>query len=98
MEKRDARGEGVRLKADEVLRPGDEIRILLRKTSKQIFDVNIFYLDANFRVQPLFPKLGELPRLTSEADKTLTLTDWLSVVDDGLGLEHLLVFATPRTE
>ena len=37
-------------------------------------------------------------RLAGAANSNFDLTRWLTVVDDGLGLEHLLVFAVPRTE
>lgn len=101
IERKDARGRGERLGRDAVLHPGDEIRIRLQKNSARIFDVHAFYLDANFRRAQLFPLEGQHPRLAAEARDERYLTrgpddEWVTIVDDALGLESVLVFATPR--
>lgn len=89
-------GRPRRLRPGDVIHPLDQIRVLLAKSSARIFDVQVFYLDARFGRTRLFPRAGASPRLEAEARSTSELTKWLTVVDDGLGLEQLLVLATPR--
>ena len=79
------------------LTPGDEIRVRLQKHGDAIYDVNVLYLDANYDVSPLFPPLGRSPRLEPGARDVIDLTGALSITDDALGLENVLVFATPRS-
>lgn len=96
VERKPPHGRAHRLQPGETVHPLDQIRILLAKSSARIFDVHVFYLDAGFRRVRLFPRSGATPRLEAEAQKSLELTSWLTVVDDGLGLEQVLVLATPR--
>lgn len=86
-----------RLANGTVLRPGETIRARLQKTNEALYDVNVFYLDANFGVQQLYPAPGSSPRLAANAREVTELMSG-TITDDALGLEHLLVFATPRTE
>ncbi len=86
-----------RLAPDALLHPGDEIRVRLQKKSDAIYDVNVLYLDANHGLQHLFPVGGSTPRLEAGARETLELTGEMTITDDALGLEHVLVFATPRS-
>lgn len=83
---------------EAVLHPGEEIRVWLQKTSEAIYDVHVFYLDANFGVKLLFPRSGTEARLAATARAAQDLTGPMTVTDDALGLEHVLVFATPRAE
>ncbi len=80
----------------DVLRPGDEVRVRLRKQADAIYDVTVLYLDANYGVQCLFPAPGRPARLEREANKDFELTGWIGVTDDALGLESLWVLAVPR--
>ena len=95
VERHDSRG-WQRVGSDDPLRPGEKIRVRLQKTSPAIYDVNAFYLDANFGAR-LLPSRSGSTRLPAEAQEALDLTGELTVTDDALGLENLLVFATPRT-
>ncbi len=101
LERKPPRGRPQRLGRDAVLHPGDQIRIALDKRSARIFDVNVFYVDANYRLVQLFPQGEQTPRLDAavRGEKVLTRDEhgeWLTIVDNALGLEHVLVFATPR--
>jgi len=95
IERHGARG-WQRLEKGSVLRPGEKIRVRLLKKSDAIYDVNVFYLDANFGAQCLRPASGS-PRLEASA-RERDLTGEQIITDDALGLENVLVFATPRTE
>jgi hypothetical protein len=68
--------------------------VLLQKKTDAIYDVNVFYLDANYGAQCL----RRNPRLAATAREPIDLTGEQTIVDDALGPENLLVFATPRTE
>lgn len=81
---------------EALLHPGDELTVFLEKTGTRIFDVHVFYLDANFGLTQLFPRGKDSARLPAEARGAQALTPPLPVTDDALGLEHVLVFATPR--
>jgi hypothetical protein len=94
VERKTARGGWERLARDAVLRPGDKIKVLLQKKTDAIYDVNVFYLDANFGAQCLRPS----PRLAPTAREAIDLVGEQTITDDALGLENVLVFATPRTE
>ncbi len=83
-----------RLERDAVLHPGEKIRVRLLKETDAIYDVNVFYLDANFGVQCL---RHTSTRLEASAREPLDLAREQTVTDDALGLENVLVFATPRT-
>jgi hypothetical protein len=87
-----------RLQARDVLRPGDEVQVKLKKSGGRIYDVTVLYLDAAYRIQCLFPKAGRSGRLEPKADKDLELTGWITVTDDALGAESLWVVAMPRQE
>jgi len=93
VERKTARG-WQRLERDAVLRPGEKIRVQLQKKTDAIYDVNVFYLDANYGAQCLRPS----PRLAPTAREAIDLTGVQTITDDALGLENVLVFATPRTE
>lgn len=81
---------------EAILRPGDKLQVYLEKSGSRYFDVHAFYLDANFGVTQLFPRGQSSARLPAEATGAQALTEPLAVTDDALGLEYVLVFATPR--
>lgn len=91
IERKGARGRAQRVEAGGTVQPGDEIRVRLEKRGARIWDVNAFWLDANLLRQCLCAR-----RLEAEVEGVLDLTDWVRVTDDALGLEQLLVLATPR--
>jgi hypothetical protein len=94
VERRGERGDWERLARDAVLRPGESIRVFLQKKTDAIYDVNVFYLDANFGAHCLHGS----PRLAAAAREPIDLSGEQTIIDDALGLENVLVFATPRTE
>jgi hypothetical protein len=98
VERRTARGATPqRLQAGELVHPGDQIRVLLRKPNPgDIFDVGVFYVDANFEVMQLFPTGQQIARLEADATAELVLVDWVGITDDALGVEHIVVYAFPR--
>jgi hypothetical protein len=79
--------EGERPLGDNVLRPGDKIRVTLTNTSRKPMDVTAFYLDSKYGVGVIFPEGGELNRLDFQAS---TAVDML-IDDKTLGLERLAV-------
>ena len=93
VERRTARG-WQRRERDSVLRPGEAIKVLMQKKTDAIYDVNVFYLDANYGVQCL----RQSPRLAPTAREAIDLVGVQTITDDALGLENVLVFATPRTQ
>jgi len=100
VERRAGRGsKAERLLSGEMVHPGEEIRVMLRKPQAgQIFDVGVFYVDANYRVLPLYPKRGEAGRLEANATAEIQVVDWVPIIDDALGIEHIVVYAFPRLE
>ncbi|MCY2960499.1 MAG: caspase family protein [Planctomycetota bacterium] len=85
-----------RLDAGDVLRPGDEVRVMLKKSGAGIYDVTVHFLDANYGIRCLFPPAGGSARLEPKADAALELVPWTGVIDDSLGVESVWVLAVPR--
>ena len=92
------RGAPRRLRSGQGIAPGDQIRIRLQKRAQGTYDVTVLYLDGNFGITLLFPRGERAPRLEASAKGLFELTDWVDVVDDPLGIEHVLVLAVPRRE
>ncbi|MEE8468468.1 MAG: caspase family protein, partial [Planctomycetota bacterium] len=53
--KRGGRGKYESLAPGEVLHPGDMVKVWLIKAQGEIFDINVLHVDAEFRVNSLYP-------------------------------------------
>jgi hypothetical protein len=51
--------KAARLSERDVLRPGDEVQVKLKKSGGRIYDVTVLYLDANYGIQCLFPRRAQ---------------------------------------
>jgi hypothetical protein len=92
VERRDPRRGWQVLGPDGLVHPGDRIRVRILKPGDGLFDVNVCYLDANFRTTVLPSESGS-PRMSATTHERRIVEQ--TVVDNALGLESLLVFATP---
>lgn len=94
--RRGGRGAPRRVASGEVLTPGDELRIRARKRSSGIVDLNVFFVDSQHGILPIFPRRGTNSRLGADVTGELTLLDWVPLIDTTLGIEHVLVIAQSR--
>ncbi len=85
--------QATRARTGDLVHPGDRIRIRMQKRSAEAYDVTVLYLDANHGVTALHPRRGRTARLEAGAQGEIEVTGWWNVVDDSLGLEHILVLA-----
>ena len=69
----------------------------MKKLVEDVYDVWVFFLDANAGVEVLFPRGGASSRLAAGANLEVSLTGsgWVDIVDDALGVENIVVLAFP---
>lgn len=80
----------------QTLAPGEELRIRARKSSQTIVDLNVFFVDAHHGVTAIYPRSGSSARLGTDVTGEQTLLDWTALIDNSLGIEHVLVIAQTR--
>lgn len=82
---------------DVVLRPGDRVKLVVHNTTHKLYDLWVFFLDADHGLHVVFPsRSGYTPRLTFEDTKPWERE--IPIVDTTIGLEHVLVVAIPQEE
>ena len=79
-----------------VLRPGDEISLLVQNTTGHRYDVTVLLLDAHYNVMEGFPH-DRSATLRPQDNRELKIGPF-TVTDDSLGIEHQIVLAVPRDE
>lgn len=94
--RRAGRGAPRALLAGESVAPGDELRVRARKRGAAIVDLNVFFVDSHHGVTAIYPRAGNSPRLPADVTGELTLLDWTPLVDNSLGIEHVLAIAQAR--
>ncbi len=94
--RRAGRGGPRALSPGETVAPGDELRVRARKRGAAIIDLNVFFIDSHHGVTAIYPRAGNSPRLPADVTGELTLLDWTPLVDNSLGIEHLLTIAQAR--
>jgi S1-C subfamily serine protease len=77
-----------------VLRPGDEISLLVQNTTGHRYDVTVLLLDAHYNVIEGFPR-DRSATLRPHDNKELAIGPF-TVTDDSLCIEHKIVLAVPR--
>lgn len=94
--RRGAHGAPRRLGAGELVVPGEELRVRVKKRADSMVDLNVFYIDSQRGITCVFPRSGASPRLGLDVAGELTLLDWTTLVDTSLGIEHVLAIAQER--
>lgn len=89
---------GFRAVTGSVVRPGDELRLLLRNTGRHSVDATVLYVQSNYDIEPFFPLENELLAFGNRIDPGgEVVIDQIDITGETTGWEDLIVIAVNAT-